>query len=126
MRIFGITIPDNKHLSIALTEVYGVGRPRALKVLAETNIEPTRKAPSLTTDEENAIRTLLETYTLEGNLRRETGQHIKRLKDITSYRGSRHSRSLPVRGQRTRVNSRTVRGNKRTTMGSGKIKTSKT
>ncbi len=126
MRIFGITIPDNKHLSIALTEVYGVGRPRALKVLSEVGIEPTRKAPSLSTDEENSIRTLLEAYTLEGNLRRETGQHIKRLKDISSYRGSRHSRNLPVRGQRTRVNSRTVRCNKRTTMGSGKIKTSKT
>lgn len=126
MRIFGITIPDNKHLSIALTEVYGVGRPRSLKILSELGIDPTRKAPSLTTEEENAIRTVLETYTLEGNLRREVGQNIKRLKDIESYRGSRHSRSLPVRGQRTRVNSRTVRGNKRTTMGSGKIKTSKT
>jgi small subunit ribosomal protein S13 len=126
MRIFGISIPDNKHLSIALTEVYGVGRPRALKVLAEAKVDPTRKAPSLTTEEENTIRTLLEAYTLEGNLRRETGQNIKRLKDILSYRGSRHSRGLPVRGQRTRVNSRTVRGNKRSTMGSGKIKVSKT
>jgi small subunit ribosomal protein S13 len=126
MRVFGITIPDNKHLDIALTAVYGVGRPRAQKVLAEAGIEKTRKAPSLSSDEENTIRSLLESFVLEGNLRREVGQNIKRLKDIGSYRGSRHSKGLPVRGQRTRVNSRTVRGNKRNTMGSGKIKVSKT
>jgi len=126
MRVFGITIPDNKHLHIALTAVYGVGRARAEKVLAEAGVEITRKAPSLTADEENKIRSLLESYTLEGNLRREVGQNIKRLKDIGSRRGSRHSKGLPVRGQRTRVNSRTVRGNKRNTMGSGKIKVSKT
>ena len=126
MRVLGITIPDNKHLSIALTAVYGVGRTRAEKVLMIAGVEKTRKAPSLTSDEENKLRTLLEEFTLEGNLRREVSQNIKRLKDVGSYRGSRHARGLPVRGQRTRVNSRTVRGNKRATMGSGKIKVSKT
>jgi small subunit ribosomal protein S13 len=126
MRVLGITIPDKKHLHIALTAVYGVGRARAQKVLAEANVEATRTAETLTADEENKLRQLLESYTLEGNLRREVGQNIKRLKDIQSYRGSRHSRGLPARGQRTKTNSRTVRGNKRVTMGSGKIKVSKT
>lgn len=126
MRVLGITIPDKKHLHIALTAVYGVGRARAQKVLAEANIEATRTADTLSADEENKLRQLLESYTLEGNLRREVGQNIKRLKDIQSYRGSRHSRGLPARGQRTKTNSRTVRGNKRVTMGSGKIKVSKT
>lgn len=126
MRVLGITIPDNQHLEVALTAVYGVGRTRARQVLATVGVLPTRRASSLTTDEENQLRTILEGFTLEGNLRRETSQNIKRLKDIQSYRGSRHARSLPVRGQRTKTNSRTPRGNKRTTMGSGKLKVSKT
>lgn len=126
MRVLGITIPEKKHLHIALTAVYGVGRSRAELVLAQANVEKTRTADTLTADEENKLRQLLEDYSLEGNLRREVSQNIKRLKDIQSYRGSRHSRSLPARGQRTKTNSRTVRGNKRVTMGSGKLKVSKT
>lgn len=126
MRISSINIPDNKHLSVALTAVYGVGRARAAKVLNQLEIDPTRTAATLSTEEEANIRNLLEAYTLEGNLRREVAQNIKRLKDIDSYRGGRHSRGLPVRGQRTKTNSRTQRGNKRATMGSGRVKVSKT
>ena len=126
MRILGINIPDNKHLSIALTAVYGVGRKRASDALASAHIDSTRTAASLTTEEETQLRGLLEIFSLEGNLRREISQNIKRLKDIGSYRGSRHSRGLPVRGQRTKTNSRTLRGNRRQTMASGRIKVSKT
>jgi small subunit ribosomal protein S13 len=126
MRILGINIPDNKHLSVALTAVYGVGRARAAKVLVAAGIESNRTAATLTVEEETQLRGLLEAYSLEGNLKREISQNIKRLKDINSYRGSRHSRSLPVRGQRTKTNSRTLRGNRRTTMSSGRTKVSKT
>ncbi len=126
MRILGINIPDNKHLSIALTAVYGVGRARAGQALTTAGIDTTRTAGSLTVEEETQLRGLLEAFSLEGNLRREVSQNIKRLKDINSYRGSRHSRSLPVRGQRTKTNSRTLRGNRRTTMASGRTKVSKT
>jgi small subunit ribosomal protein S13 len=126
MRILGINIPEKKHLSVALTAVYGVGRARAAQALMTAGIDPTRDASTLSTEEEAQLRGLLEAYSLEGNLRREVSQNIKRLKDIGSYRGSRHSRSLPVRGQRTKTNSRTLRGNRRTTMSSGRIKVSKT
>lgn len=126
MRILGITIPDNKQLQYGLTEVYGIGFTRSQKILAAANIDPTRKADSLSTDEENAIRTEAESYTLEGTLKREVAQNIKRLKDTQCYRGVRHSRNLPARGQRTKTNSRTTRGNKRNTMASGRVKVSKT
>ena len=126
MRIAGITIPDNKHLEYALTVVYGIGLSRAHKVLDEAGISYTAKAPELSADDEQKIRKALEQYILEGDLRRKKSGDIKRLKDIQAYRGMRHSRQLPARGQRTKTNSRTVRGNVRKTMASGRVKVSKT
>jgi len=126
MRISGITIPDNKRLEIAITAVYGIGRPRAKDILEKLSIDVGRKAPSLTPEEENAIRKEIEDFKTEGDLKREIAQNIKRLKDIKAYRGVRHQRHLPARGQRTKTNSRTVRGNVRKTMGSGRRKTEKT
>jgi len=126
MRISGITIPDKKDLNIALTAVYGVGRPKAQTILDDLKIPHTKKAEELTQDEEATIRTTIEAFTIEGDLRREVSQNIKRLKDIRSYRGVRHERHLPVRGQRTKTNSRTGRGNVRKTMGSGRRKVEKT
>lgn len=126
MRISGITIPENKRLEVALTEVYGVGRPRAKMILEKLSIDAGRKTPSLTQDEENAIRREIEAFKTEGDLKREIAQNIKRLKDIKAYRGTRHAKHLPARGQRTKTNSRTVRGNVRKTMGSGRRKTEKT
>lgn len=126
MRILGVTLPEKKHVEIALTEVYGIGRSRARTILSEAQVPFTKKAKDLTEAEEAAIRKLIETYTLEGELRREIGGNVKRLKDIGSYRGSRHGKHLPVRGQRTKTNSRTVRGNVRKTMGSGRRKLEKT
>ncbi len=122
MRIAGITLPDKKHIEFALTAVYGIGRSRARKVLLVADIPFSKKAGELNEKEENAIRKALEGYTLEGELKREISGNIKRLKDAGAYRGMRHSRKLPVRGQRTKTNSRTVRGNVRKTMGSGKRK----
>lgn len=126
MRILGITIPNNKHLYIALTSLYGVGVSRAKKVLKEAGIDPNIKADSLTVDEENSIRKIIESMLIEGSLRREVSNNIKRLKDIKSYRGTRHMKRLPVNGQRTKTNSRTIRGNVRKTMSSGRRKESKT
>ena len=126
MRIAGITIPDEKHLSVALTAVYGVGRPRAEEILDEFGIAHTKKASELTQEEEQKLRSRIEGFTIEGDLRREVAQNIKRLKDIRAYRGTRHERRLPVRGQRTKTNSRTMRGNVRKTMGSGRRKVEKT
>jgi small subunit ribosomal protein S13 len=126
MRIAGITLPDNKQIAFALTAVYGVGRARALTILKEAQVSAVKKAKDITLDEENKIRTLVEKFTIEGDLRREVSSNIKRLKDIKAYRGIRHMKGLPTRGQRTKVNSRTVRGNVRKTMGSGRRKLEKT
>lgn len=126
MRILGITLPENKRMEIALTAIYGVGRSRAKYVLATTKVSLDAKAKDLTVDQENAIRKLVESYKIEGDLKREVAANVKRLKDIKSYRGSRHARHLPTRGQRTKTNSRTVRGNVRKTMGSGRRKEEKT
>jgi small subunit ribosomal protein S13 len=126
MRIVGITIPDNKRLEIALTALYGVGRSRALYILERAKVDPALKAKDLTVDQENEIRKIVESYKIEGELKREVGANVKRLKDIKSYRGSRHARRLPTRGQRTKTNSRTLRGNVRKTMGSGRRKEEKT
>lgn len=126
MRIFGITIPDEKQAQYALTEIYGIGLSRAQSLLDEAGIARDTKTKDISEADEKKLRELIEALTLEGDLRRVKSQNIKRLIDIDSYRGNRHSRSLPSRGQRTKTNNRTRRGNKRSTMGSGKIKVSKT
>lgn len=126
MRISGITIPDNKQVRYGLTVVYGVGLSRATQVALAVKVDPLMKVKDLTEDQESVLRTQIETFLIEGELRREKSQNIKRLKDIQSYRGSRHVRNLPLRGQRTKTNSRTVRGNRRATMASGRTKVSKT
>ena len=125
MRIAGITIPDEKQLAYGLTSVYGIGRTRAKEILAELKIDETTKPTDLNTDQENAIREKIESFTIEGELKHEVSAHIKRLKDINSYRGSRHAKRLPCRGQRTKTNARTLKGVKKT-MGSGKRKLEKT
>lgn len=126
MRILGVTIPDNKQLQYGLTEIHGIGLSRAHEILDAVGVAYDAKPKDVSQDQEVAIRKQTESYTLEGDLRRRKSQDIKRLKDIVSYRGMRHSRSLPARGQRTKTNSRTVRGNKRMTMGSGRRKIEKT
>ncbi|MFZ3011742.1 MAG: 30S ribosomal protein S13 [Minisyncoccia bacterium] len=126
MRILGITIPNEKRLEIGLTCLYGIGVSSARKILDQVGIDRGKKAKDLTLDEENKIRLLIEKIPIEGNLKREIAANIKRLKDIKNYRGVRHMKRLPVRGQRTKTNSRTVRGNVRKTMASGKRKESKT
>jgi small subunit ribosomal protein S13 len=126
MRILGINIPNNKHLYIGLTSLYGIGIPRAKSILKEVGIDPHVKADTLTIDQENAIRKVIESLSIEGTLKREISANIKRLKDIKAYRGVRHMKRLPVNGQRTKTNSRTVRGNVRKTMASGRRKESKT
>jgi small subunit ribosomal protein S13 len=126
MRILGITIPDEKRLEIGLTAIYGIGISSARKILDQVGIDRGKKAKDLGGDEENSIRAIVEKIQIEGNLKREIAANIKRLKDIKSHRGVRHMKRLPVRGQRTKTNSRTVRGNVRKTMASGKRKESKT
>jgi small subunit ribosomal protein S13 len=126
MRILGITVPNEKRLEIGLTCFYGIGIPKARKILKQANVDFGKKAKDLTPDEENRIRMIVEATPIEGNLKREISANIKRLKDIKSYRGIRHMKRLPVRGQRTKTNSRTVRGNVRKTMASGKRKETKT
>ncbi len=126
MRILGITIPNNKHLDVGLTALYGIGISRARAILKEANIDQNIKADALTVDQENAIRKVIETMSIEGALKREIASNVKRLKDIKAYRGVRHMRRLPVNGQRTKTNSRTIRGNVRKTMASGRRKESKT
>ncbi len=125
MRILGITLPEKKRLEIALTTIYGIGRSRAKNILLKSKIDGGVKPSELTVDQENVLRKLIESYKIEGDLKRETAGNIKRLKDIKTYRGHRHARHLPARGQRTKTNSRTVRGNTRKTMGSGKRKEEK-
>ena len=126
MRILGITLPDNKRMEIALTAIYGVGRSHALKVLSQANVGIGMKPKELSVEQENAVRKLVESYKIEGDLKREVMGNIKRLKDVKAYRGLRHMKGLPTRGQRTKTNSRTVRGNVRKTMGSGRRKLEKT
>lgn len=125
MRISGINIPDGKQLKFSLTSVYGIGTARSAAILKELSIDPLKKVPELTTDEENAIREKVESFTIEGELKREVSSNIKRLKDIQAYRGTRHAKHLPARGQRTKTNARTLKGVKKT-MGSGRRKLEKT
>lgn len=126
MRILGITIPDNKRLEVGLTSLYGIGRETAKKILTVTNVPFGAHPNELTAEQEAEIRKEIESRKVEGDLKRLVAGNIKRLKDIKSYRGTRHARRLPARGQRTKTNSRTVRGNVRKTMGSGRRKVEKT
>ncbi len=126
-RIAGVTLPTNKRIEIALTYIYGVGATTAKSILKTTGVDPNIRVKDLTEAQANQLRDEVEKkYKVEGELRRVVLSNIKRLKEIGSYRGSRHSKNLPVRGQRTKTNSRTVRGNVRRTMGSGKRKLEKT
>jgi len=121
MRLVGINIPDNKRIEIALTYIFGIGRTSAAKILQQTKIDPGKKAKELSMEEANTLREIIEkTYRTEADLRRELTANRKRLKDIKSYRGLRLAKNLPVRGQSTKRNSRTVRGNARKSVGSGR------
>lgn len=121
MRIAGTNIPEEKKIEFSLPYIYGVGRTLARKILVATKIDPNVRTKDLTDAQEDALRAYVEkNFRTEGDLRREIGSNIKTLKDIKAYRGVRHMRHLPVRGQRTKTNSRTVRGNVRKTMGSGR------
>jgi len=121
VRIAGVQIPDEKRIEVALTYIFGIGRAKSKEILKKVKIDPNTRANKLEVDELNRLRTEVEAIpALEGELKRQVMMNVKRLKEIGSYRGSRHSRGLPVRGQRTKTNTRTVRGNKRITMGSGK------
>ena len=126
MRIAGITIPEEKRLEIGLTSIYGVGRSRAQTTLEALKIDFGKRRKDLSAKEEAALREAVEKFSLEGELRRDISGNIRRLKDIKSYRGSRHAKHLPARGQRSKTNSRTVRGNVRKTMTSGRRKLEKT
>lgn len=116
MRISGITIPDEKRLDIALTYIYGIGRGNVNSVLKQSEVEGSKRVKELTEDELKRIQKALEEIKIEGDLRADVSENIKRLKEIGSYRGSRHTKNLPARGQRTRSNARTKRG-KRVTIG---------
>jgi small subunit ribosomal protein S13 len=124
MRLVGINIPDNKRIEIALTYIYGIGRSLANQILKSAKIDFNKRAKNLTSEEVNRLKEIIEkSYKIEGELRQVVKQNIARLKEIHSYRGIRHLKRLPARGQRTKTNSRTVRGNVRKTVGSGKRKT---
>jgi small subunit ribosomal protein S13 len=120
-RIAGVNIPENKRIVISLTYIYGIGDALSKKILEEMKIDENKKASDLSAKEVNDLKTLIEkNYKIEGDLRRQIMINIKRLKDVGAWRGLRHIKGLPVRGQRTKTNNRTVRGNVRKTMGSGR------
>jgi small subunit ribosomal protein S13 len=120
-RIAGVNIPDNKQILIALTYIYGIGPSLSKKILTDSNIKFSTKAKDLESDEISRLKEIIEkNYKVEGEARRKVMMAIKRLKDIGTWRGSRHIKGLPVRGQRTKTNNRTVRGNVRKTVGSGR------
>ena len=120
VRIAGVNIPENKRIIIALTYIYGIGKSSSTKILKECGINPDKRAKDLTEEEAQKLRDAVSQYKVEGELRREVIFNIRRLKEIKSYRGIRHEKHLPVRGQKTRTNTRTVRGNVRMTVGSGR------
>lgn len=128
VRIAGINIPDKKRIEIALTYIYGVGTSLSRKILDDMGISPDIRTEKLSEEQVNKLRQAVEggKFKIEGDLRREKMMNIKRLKEIGCYRGVRHIKGLPVRGQQTKTNTRTVRGNVRKTMGSGKRKLEKT
>ena len=120
-RIAGVNIPDNKRIEVAITYIYGIGRPLAKKILSQASVDINKKAKDLSPKEVNDLKEIIEkNYKIEGDLRRDVMFSVKRLKDIGTWRGLRHMKKLPVRGQRTKTNTRTVRGNVRKTMGSGR------
>jgi small subunit ribosomal protein S13 len=120
-RIAGVNIPDNKRIEIALTYIYGIGKPLSKTILSELKIDINKKASDLSQSEVSDLKEYIEKhYKIEGDLRRQIMINIKRLKDIGTWRGHRHAKGLTVRGQRTKTNNRTVRGNVRKTMGSGR------
>jgi len=124
-RIAGVDLPRQKHINIALTYIYGIGHPRASQILDEAKVEPIKKVQDLSEEEVNRIRQVIENEgQVEGDLRKEISMHIKRLIEIGSYRGNRHRRSLPVRGQRTHTNARTRKGPRKGTV-AGKKKATK-
>ncbi len=126
VRIAGVDLPRNKRIEVALTYIYGVGRKRSNDILARAGVDPDKRDEDLTEAEVSSIRDIVERqYMVEGDLRREVQMNIKRLIEIGSYRGLRHRRNLPVRGQRTRTNARTKRGPKRTVPGRGRRRGSK-
>lgn len=126
-RIAGVTLPSQKRLEIALQYIYGIGPKRVEEILARSSVSGDIRVKDLTPEQENSVRTVVEKeYRVEGELRRDVMSNIKRLRDIVSYRGTRHAKGLPVRGQRTKSNSRTVRGNVRKTAGSGRRVLTKT
>jgi small subunit ribosomal protein S13 len=120
-RISGVNIPNEKRAEIALTYIYGIGLTTSQKILKELKFDANQKIKDFSDEEINLLRKRIETIQVEGELRREKVSNIKRLKEIKSYRGNRHVKGLPARGQRSKTNSRTVRGNKRVTAGSGKM-----
>ena len=123
VRIAGVNIPNDKRIEIALTYIHGIGQTRSNKILADAKVDKDIRVKDLKEADVNTLREIVEKkFTVEGDLRREVASNIKRLREIGCYRGLRHAKHLPVRGQRTKTNSRTVRGNKRVTMGSGKSK----
>jgi small subunit ribosomal protein S13 len=124
VRILGVDIPDNKNIDVSLTYIYGIGLSLAKQFLQEAKIDPHKKSKNLTSEEVNTLKELIEKkgIKIEGDLKREIKANIKRLIEINAYRGIRHIRKLPTRGQRTKTNSRTVRGNVRKTVGSGRRK----
>jgi small subunit ribosomal protein S13 len=126
-RIAGVDLPRHKHVDIALTYIYGIGNPRSKKILAAANVDAMRKVQDLTEEEVNRIRQVIEAEgNVEGDLRKDVSMHIKRLIEIGSYRGYRHRRSLPVRGQRTHTNARTRKGPRKGTVANKKKTASKT
>ncbi len=126
-RIAGVDLPRNKHVNIALTYIYGIGHPRAARILLAANVDAAKKVQDLNEEEVNRIRQVIEGEGgVEGDLRKDTGMHIKRLIEIGSYRGFRHRRNLPVRGQRTHTNARTRKGPRRGTVAAKKKSAAKT
>lgn len=127
IRISGVNIPDDKRIVISLTYIYGIGRSTSKKILESLGIDENIRAKDISEEDAQRLRELIEKeYVVEGELRHKVKMEIKRLEDIGCYRGLRHKKKLPTRGQRTKTNSRTVRGNKRVTMGSGRVAITKT
>jgi small subunit ribosomal protein S13 len=125
-RIAGVDIPSKKRMEVALTYIYGIGRPRASEVLSSTGIDPNLRAEKLTDADVAKIREYIDAhFKVEGDLRREVGMNIKRLQDLGTFRGTRHRKKLPVRGQRTKTNARTRKGPRKTVAGKKKAPTSK-